>query len=142
MLDDVFADHRRVQGSAAAGENNATDIAQFRGGHFEAAEFRAAIIAAQPAAHRVAHRSRLLKDLLEHVMREVALLDVLIGELDFAQRVITGAVTRNRADLEPIRRHRDDVEVVQVNCVARVGDDGADVAREEVFVFANSEHER
>src|SRR4051794_29147750 len=83
MLDDVFADHRRMECGAAAGQHNATDVAQFSRRHLETTELRAAIISAKSTAHRIPHRAGLLKDFLEHVMRVVALLDVLIAELDF-----------------------------------------------------------
>ena len=141
LLDDVFADPARVQRSAAPGEHDAVDRAQFRRRHVEAAELGGAFLVAEAAAHRVAHRSRLLKDLLEHVMRVVALLDVFVGELDLADLVMA-AFAGERADLEFLPLDRDDIEVVQVNRVARVGDDRADVAGEEVFLFADAEHER
>ena len=74
-------------------------------------------------------------------MRVVAFLDVLVGELDFADFVVS-AFARHRADLEPVSLHRDDIEVVQVNGVARVGDDRAHIAREEILLLAHAEDER
>ena len=108
---------------------------------FEAAELGRAFLRAEPAAHRVAHGVRLLKDFLEHVVRVIAFLDVGVGEFDLAH-FVTARFARERADLEFVALDRGDVEVVQVNRVAGVGDDGADVAGEEVFVFAHAEHER
>ena len=70
LLDQIFADHRGVQRSAASGENDSPDIAQLRRRHVQPAELCRAFFSAKPAAHRVAHRARLLKDFLEHVMRD------------------------------------------------------------------------
>ena len=41
-----------------------------------------------------------------------------------------------------IRRERDNFVVVEIDCVARMGDDGADVAREEMLALSDAEHER
>jgi len=81
----------------------------------------------------------LLKDFLEHVVREVAFADVFCAVLDFADLVIAG-LARDRTDFELIARDRDDIEVVKINRVAGVSDDRAHVAGEKVFVFANAEH--
>ncbi len=141
LLEDVFADHGRMQRRAAAGQDDAADIAQLRGRHVEAAEFGGAFFRAETAAHGIAHRAWLLKDFLEHVMRVIALPDVFVGELDFAD-FVGPAFAGDRADLEFVALDRDDIEVVQVNRVARVSDDRADVAGEKIFVFANTEDER
>ena len=52
------------------------------------------------------------------------------------------AFAGQRADLEFVALDRDEVEVVQVNRVAGVGDDRAHVAGEKIFVLADSEDER
>ena len=130
-----------MQRRAAAGQDDAADIAQLRGRHVEAAEFGGAFFCAEATAHGVAHRAWLLKDFLEHVVRVIALLDVFVGELDLAD-LVGPAFAGDRADLEFVALDRDDIEVVQVNRLARVSDDRADVAGEEIFVFANSEDER
>ena len=67
-----------------------------RRGHVQSAELRGAFFEVEPAAHGVAHRVRLLKDFLEHVVRIIALLDVFGGELDLADLVI--AALRRRAN--------------------------------------------
>ena len=141
LFDQVFADHAGVQRGSAAGQNDAADVAQLRRGHVQAAEFCGAFFDAEPAAHRIAHRAGLLEDFLEHVVRIVALLDVLGGELDLADRAVA-ALAGQRADLEFVALDRDEVEVVQINRVAGVGDDRADVAREKIFILPDAEHER
>ena len=52
------------------------------------------------------------------------------------------AVACERADLELVSPDRDDIEVVQINGIAGVGDDRAHVAGQEIFVLADAEHER
>ena len=74
-------------------------------------------------------------------MRIIAFLNVLRGELDFANLVIA-RLARQRADLELVAFDCHHVEVVQVNRVARIGDDRAHIAGQKIFVFANSENER
>ena len=64
---------RGVQRRAAAGQDDAADIAQLRRSHVQAAELGGAFLEAEPAAHRVAHRAGLLEDFLEHVVRVIAL---------------------------------------------------------------------
>ncbi len=141
LFEQVFAHHASVQRGPATGQDHAADIAQLRRGHVQAAEFRGAFFDAQPAAHRIADRAGLLKDFLEHVVRVIALLDVLGGELDFADRAIA-AFAGQRTDLEFVALDRDEVEVVQVNRVAGVGDDRAHIARQKIFVLPDSEDER
>ena len=141
LFDQIFADHRGVQRGPASGQNDAADIAQLRRRHVQAAELGGAFLVAQPSAHRIAHRTGLLEDFLEHVVRVIALFNVRIGELDFAELVIA-ALAGDRADLEFVALDGDDVEVVEVNRIARVGDDGADVAGQKIFLFADAEDER
>ena len=119
LLDQIFAHHRGVQCRAAAGQNDPSTSRKLLGRHVQAAEFRRAFFAAEPAAHGIPHRVGLLKDFLEHVVRVIAFLDVAVGELNFADLVIAG-FARDRADLEFVALDCDDIEVVQINRVARV----------------------
>src|SRR4030088_530416 len=74
-------------------------------------------------------------------MRVVALLDVFGGEFNFAD-FVRFAFAIERADLELIALNRDHIEIVQVNGVAGVSDNGADIAGQKIFLFADAEHER
>src|ERR1044071_5601103 len=74
-------------------------------------------------------------------MRVIALLNVGVRELDSTELVIA-ALAGDRADFEFVALHRDDVEIVQIDCVPGVSDDRADVAREKILLFANAEDER
>ena len=55
LLDDVFANPTRMQGSAAAGQNNPCDVAQFRRIHIQTAELGSTFFIGQAPTHRVAH---------------------------------------------------------------------------------------
>ena len=140
-LDQIFADSAGMQRSAATGENDASDIAQLRRRHVQAAELGGAFLSVKTAAHRVAHGVWLLKDFLEHVVGVITLLDVFGREFDFADGMLR-AVSGERSDLEFVRPHRDDIEVVQVNRVASVSDNRAHIAGQKIFVVADTEHER
>src|ERR1700730_7225237 len=74
-------------------------------------------------------------------MRVVALLDVFGGKLNLAD-LVRFAFAIERADLELIALNRDDIEIVQVNGVAGVSDNCADIAGQKIFLFADAEHER
>ncbi len=87
MLDEVFADHGRVRGRPATAEDDALDIAQFAGGEAETAEHGGGLVVVEAPAEGVLDRSRLLEDLLEHVMGELPFLRLLGGEVDLAHLV-------------------------------------------------------
>ena len=129
-----------MEGGAAARQNHAAHVTYLRRGHVQSAELGGAFLGTEPAAHRVADGARLLEDFLEHVVRVIALLDVGVGEFDFAQ-LIVARFAGDRTDLELIALDGDDVEIVQVNGVARVGDDRAHVAGQKIFVLADAEDE-
>src|SRR5947207_8649508 len=74
-------------------------------------------------------------------MLVIAFLDVLGGKFDFADLSIS-SLAGQRADLELAALDCDDIEIIQVNGVARVSDDRAHVAGEKIFFLANTEHER
>src|SRR5205823_11530399 len=139
-LNQVFADSAGMQGRAAAGENDASYIAQFRRCHVQATEFCCAFLSVETAAHRITHRVWLLKDFLEHVVGIITLLNVLGCELDFADGML-GAVSGKRSDLELLRPRCHHIEVVQVNSVAGVSDNCAHIAGQKIFAVANPEHE-
>src|SRR5260370_40686267 len=83
-LNQVFADSAGMQGRAAAGENDAPYMAQFRRSNVQAAEVCCAFLSVETAAHRITHRVSLLKDFLEHVVGIITLLNVLGGDVAFA----------------------------------------------------------
>ena len=141
LFDHVFSHSAGVQRGAAPGEDDAPDIAQLARRHVQAAELGRAFFIVEPAAHRVAHRVGLLKDLLEHVVRVIAFLDVFGREFNFAHRVLAGCAIE-RTDFEFVTLDRDDVEIVQVNCVPRVGDNRTDITGQKIFMLAHAEHER
>ena len=88
LFEQIFAHHGGVQRGPAPGQDHPTHIAQLGRRHVQATEFRGAFCDAQPAAQGIPHRTGLLKDFLEHVVRILALLDVLGGEFDLADRAV------------------------------------------------------
>ena len=80
-LDEVLTNHGRMEGSATSAQNDSFDLAKFGIGHFQAAEFGSCLFNGKAPTQSVANRVRLLEDLLEHVMRKGALIDVLGLEL-------------------------------------------------------------
>ena len=130
-----------MQRGAAIRQNYARDVAQFGRIHVQAAKFRRVFFLSESAAHRVPHRVRLLADFLEHVVRVITFFDVFGGEFDLANCMLPNS-TVERHDFKLVAFKRDKIEIVQVDCVAGVSDDRTHVARQKIFVFANTEHER
>src|SRR5690242_2127579 len=141
LLDDVLADACGMQRRAAAGQNDAGNITEFGRVHIEAAKFGGAFFIGQSASHGVTDRIGLLADFLEHVVRVIAFFDVFGGKLDFAHRMLPRCPF-DRTDLETFAVERDEIEIVEVNYVPGVRDNRADIAREEILVFADAEDER
>src|SRR5262249_55213306 len=138
-LDYIFANSRRVQGGAASRENYSPDIAQLRRRHVESTQLCGAFVRVQTAAHCVADRVWLLKDFFEHVMGIITLADIFSRKLNLADRMLSDIACK-RTDFELIRSSRDDIEVVQINSIARVSDDRAYIAGQKHFAVADSEY--
>src|SRR4029453_18363820 len=126
-----------MKSGAATGENNASDTAQFRRRHVQASQLCGAFFQAEAPAHRIAHRVRLLKDFLEHIMRVIALCNVLGRELDLADSMIA-TYAGQRANFEFLSLYRNEVEIVQENGVTGVSNDCAHVTGQKVFVLPHA----
>ena len=140
-LDQIFADPTGMKRRATARKNDTADIAQLGRCHVQATQLCSAFIRVETATHRVAHRVWLLKDFFEHVMGIITFSNVFGGKLNLADRML-GAVPRKRRDLEFVSPCRDYIEIVQVNCVAGVSDDCANVAGQEIFAVTYAKHKR
>ena len=138
---DVFADHRGVARGAATGEDDALDIAQFRGRHVEAAELGGGFLHGKAPAHGVAQGIGLLKNFFEHVMGVISLAHIILGEFDLAD-LETGSAAIQAGDFKIVAIERNDVVVPQVNSFPRVPNDGAYVAGEKIFAFADAQDQR
>ena len=108
-------------GRAAANEDDAFDFAQLRGRHVESAQLGRGLLRGEASAHGVAHRRGLLVDFLEHVVRIVALGNFLRLEINRADLVVL-AVTSQRLDLKIVGPQHDNLEVLQIDDIARVVD--------------------
>ena len=71
----------------------------------------------------------------------IAFLDIFGGEFDFADLKASAVSPTSELISNLSRPDRDDIEIIQVNGVAGVGDNRADIAGQEIFFFANTEHE-
>src|SRR5579871_1347514 len=91
---------------------------------------------ADATTNGILHGVRLLEDFLEHEMREFSALDFLGGKFHLANL----RADRRRLDgghLKIVACQRHDLEIVQIYDTSRVGDDGADIAGEEVFLASD-----
>ena len=112
------------------------------GGRAQLLEMDLALVEADPPEQRVAHRARLLVDLLQHEVAVAALLGL--------HRVPGDALGRPRRPRRPVAsvmrhrvgRDRHDLAVVQEEEVAGVGQEGRDVGGEEVLAFAEAHDQR
>ncbi len=82
-FEEVFADHGGMGCGAAAGENDAIHGAKLLGRHVEATEFCCGFIEREAATNCIFDGLRLVVDLLEHVVREIAKLCIFGVILDF-----------------------------------------------------------
>src|SRR2546426_11167129 len=132
LLDDVFADERRVVRGAARDELHARDALGQQAVHLEVRE---------PAEEGLVDRLRRLVDLLQHEVLEAAFLRVLKRPRDslwFSLHDVALGVL----DRHPFRRDHDHLPVHHVRNAVRVPQEGGHVRGEEVLVWAEPDHER
>ena len=91
FFEQVFAHQAGMPARAAGGDDDAVHRPQFGGGHVQPAKARHGAVVVDAAPQRVAHRLRLLEDLLEHVMRKAALLGSFRREFKLADLDLGGA---------------------------------------------------
>ena len=94
----------------------------------------------QGAAEHFGHAVGLLEDFLEHVVRILAALGFLGRPIHGTDGALDGLALGLQGEV--LVGQRDDVAVVQVDDLAGVGDDGGNVAGEEVLAVADADHER
>jgi len=99
---------------AAGGEDNSIDGAKLLRREIQAAELRAAVLIVQPAAHSVFQSLRLLKNLLEHVVRKAAQLDIRLIDRQIVHQMVDAAVLSVR-DLERICRDEGNLVIGQID---------------------------
>ena len=113
----------------------------WRGRQVQPAELRGRLGAAEPAAAGVVHRLGLLADLLEHVVGVAAELDRVglpVDPVDPGRDRPLLAV----ADLEVAGREPDDLAVLEIGDLRRVGHDRDRVAGQKVLAIADADHQR
>ena len=126
---------------AAGGDDDAVNVAQFAGGHVQAAELGGGALEIEPAAQRVQHRLRLLENFLEHEVRVFAARGVLLRKFQIADLDV-GRVRAEVQHVETLRRDGRHVVIVEINDFFRVRDNGVGVAGDKIFVLADADDER
>ena len=141
FLDQVLAHEPGVPAGATGGQDDPVDPSQFSHVGIEPPEDRCRIVAIHPPPHRVADTVGLLVDLLEHVVRKIAEIDVGGLVLDGLDR----NVPRPRVavpHLETVSTESRGVVIVEIDDVAGVSDQGAGVAGQEVLLVADTDDQR
>ena len=141
FLEQIFPHQTRVPARAAGGDDDAVHRPQFGERHVQPTELGRARIAVDASAQRVLDGARLLENLLEHVVRELAPLHRRRLELD-AAHLHVGVHLAEVAHAEILRRERHQIIVLEIDDLAGVRGDGRGVAGEEVFALANADDER
>ena len=106
--------------------------AQFGGRQVQAAELGGGAFVVHAAAQGVFHGARLLENFLEHEVRVLAALGVLLAEFQLADLDV-GGVRAEVQNVEALRRDGRHVVIVEINDLFRVGDDGVGVAGQKIL---------
>ena len=140
LLEQELAHERGVPARPAGEEHHPPHVLEPLGGLAQLLEVDAALFEADPPEQAVAHRARLLVDLLQHEVAIAALLGL--------HRVPGDALGSTghhgpRRVLEDHRvgAHGHDLAVLQEQEVAGVGEQGGDVRGEEVLALAEAHHQ-
>jgi hypothetical protein len=103
------------------------------GGHVQAAELCGGGLKIQAPAQGVEHRLRLLENFLEHEMRVLAALRVLLGKFQVADLHVAVSAPRFN-HVKPFGGDGGHVIIIQVNHFFGVGDNGVGVAGHKMFL--------
>ena len=136
LLHDVPADDARVVRRAAGDDDDTAEIADLLLVEPEAVEHEMPVT--DTVADRLAHRLRLLVDLLEHERLVTALLGRLVVPVD---RNHVGRAAVRAVELRAGRRDRDDVPVVREHDAVGMGEKRDDGRREEHLAVADADDE-
>ena len=126
---------------ATGGQDEAFRLAELLAIEIQAAEMGAGIAIGEPPAHGILERLRLLVDLLEHVMLEIALVRISGVPVDQVHTGIDAAAVLVE-DLPGVGRQHAHLVVLQVNHLLGVIDQRHRVAGQEMFVLPDTQHQR
>ena len=140
LLEQELADEPGVPARPAGQEHHPPHVLEPLGGLAQLLEMDAALFEADPSEQAVAHRARLLVDLLQHEVAIAALLGL---------HRIPGDALGSTGDHGPRRvleghrvgAHGHDLAVLQEQEVAGVGEEGGNVRGEEVLAVAEAHHQ-
>ena len=126
---------------AAADDDEAADRGEFARRQVEAREDGRAGGRVKASADRVPERVGLLVNLLDHEVLVAALLDRAEIPVDLLHLARDGRIVE-RVDGHALGRYACDVPVLEVDDLARVGDDRGDIARDDGLVLPDADAER
>jgi len=127
LLDHHLADERAVPARTACRDDDVIEVLQLVLAQIESAELGESVFVHGAAAHRVLDALRLLHDLLQHEVREAALLDLLQIPIDAADAFLD-RLRIEVGDAIGIARQHCHLTVVQVHHVTRVLENGRHIA--------------
>ena len=139
LLDRVARRDARVVGGAGRQDDDALQVAELLVGHPEALEAEPPVT--QAVADRLGDGLGLLVDLLEHERLETALLGALDVPVELDELVLDGRAV-DAAELDALRRDRDDVAVVREVDATRLGEEGGGVRGQERLAVTDADDER
>jgi hypothetical protein len=141
LLDHELRDEPRVPRRAAREDHHAVHLAEPRLGEGHLAEEHLAGLDRRPAQGRLAHGPGLLEDLLEHEVLVARLLGLDRVPRDALRGLFPRAAV-GAGERRALARHHGHLAVVQEDHVARVGEQGGHVGRDEELVVAEADDER
>ena len=141
FLEQVLADQAGVPGGAAAGQDHALKAGQFAFAVRQSAQHHLALGRVDAPAQRVAQRSRLLVDLLAHVVTVAVELDLLQPHLQGADALAERDVV-DGGGAQAVAGQQRDLVVVQVDHLAGVLDHRGAVGGHHVLAVADADQHR
>src|SRR6266404_5108751 len=141
LFEEIFAYQGSMVAGAAGGQEEAIGLAELLAVNIEAAEVSAGITVGQPAAHGILQRLRLLVDLLQHVMRETALVDFAQFRVDLLDAGIN-AQSIGIQNVPILRRQHAHLLVLEVNDLLRIAQERGRIAGERMLTGPDAEHQR
>ena len=140
-FDQVFTHHGGMEGRAAATQDDTLYGAKLGIGHVESAQFCSGLLVGQASTQGICHTFDLLVDFLEHEMGIFTHADILVGHLDCGD-IVLGPIPGDRRKSEPFPGQHGDLVVVEIDHIARMSDDGADITGKKMLSIAYAKHKR
>src|SRR5262249_26254676 len=131
----------RVPTCATRSKNDPIDPTQLLRCQIQPTEFRGRILIVQSAAHRVFDRVGLLVNLLQHVMRKAAQLDVVFLNRQFMNQMINSTVLAVR-NLQRVSRDECNLMVSQIDNLVGSSGQRRSIAGNKMLAVTDSDNQR